>query len=252
MASRSEHKLEPFYGLDDHKSEPIPGFDQAETALLRSAGMGLQHIARLRPFRQRQAGKAQIFLIREGWAARIADPDDSQAHYLDLLCPGELCGLAAAMLGEPGYRIEALTSVTVECFDAEAVIALAATHPSFAAAMLRHSFRQTASARAGQQRMGKRRADQRLAILLMDIATRLRTFADDDATTTVPLALPLSQQDLGAATGLTPIHVNRVLRDWQAEDMVAVGRRRLEILDWSRLQDIARSEPLPRTSLLFR
>jgi CRP-like cAMP-binding protein len=43
--------------------------------------------------------------------------------------------------------------------------------------------------------------------------------------------LPLTQQDLGEATGLTSVHVNRVLRRLREDGLALVSRGKAEILD---------------------
>ncbi|TXM99321.1 winged helix-turn-helix domain-containing protein [Methylobacterium sp. WL64] len=41
------------------------------------------------------------------------------------------------------------------------------------------------------------------------------------------------------ALGLTPVHVNRILRDLRAEKMIQHRQRTLTILDWGRLKVFA-------------
>ena len=52
--------------------------------------------------------------------------------------------------------------------------------------------------------------------------------------------LPLTQQDLADTTGLSNVHVNRVLRLMR---LVEVGGKRVEILDLPGLQAVAEFQP---------
>ena len=55
--------------------------------------------------------------------------------------------------------------------------------------------------------------------------------------------LPLTQEDIGDATGLTGVHVNRVLRDLRQEGIAEFHYRRLRILNPDRLVDVAGIDP---------
>ena len=54
--------------------------------------------------------------------------------------------------------------------------------------------------------------------------------------------LPLTQQDLGEATGLTSVHVNRVVRRLREEGLAIVARGRVQILDVTRLARLGEFE----------
>ena len=51
--------------------------------------------------------------------------------------------------------------------------------------------------------------------------------------------LPITQTVMADALGLTPVHVNRILRDLRAEKMIQHRQRTLTILDWGRLKVFA-------------
>ncbi|HEU0134704.1 MAG TPA: helix-turn-helix domain-containing protein, partial [Allosphingosinicella sp.] len=48
--------------------------------------------------------------------------------------------------------------------------------------------------------------------------------------------LPLTQEELGDALGLTPVHVNRVLQRMRAEELITFKSGLLTILDYRRLE----------------
>jgi CRP-like cAMP-binding protein len=51
--------------------------------------------------------------------------------------------------------------------------------------------------------------------------------------------LPLTQEDLADAVGLTPIHVNRTLRKMKAEKLIKCGKGNIVVLDEQALKKIA-------------
>ena len=46
------------------------------------------------------------------------------------------------------------------------------------------------------------------------------------------------QEQLADATGLTPVHVNRVLKVLEAEGLISRQRRNVQFVDWRALQDV--------------
>lgn len=57
------------------------------------------------------------------------------------------------------------------------------------------------------------------------------------------LALPLTQEDLADATGLTPVHVNRTLQRLRNEQLVEIGSGSLTVVDVGKLQKAGGFDP---------
>ena len=55
--------------------------------------------------------------------------------------------------------------------------------------------------------------------------------------------LPVTQVDLADTTGLTPVHVNRTLKELRQQGLIEIKRRRLKILDLPRLRTLAEFRP---------
>lgn len=84
--------------------------------------------------------------------------------------------------------------------------------------------------------VGARPARPRLAHLFCEHFDRLRSvgLAENDGFT-----LPMTQAELAHATGMTPVHVNRSLKELRAAGLIAFEDRFLRILDWPQLQKVA-------------
>ena len=74
----------------------------------------------------------------------------------------------------------------------------------------------------------------------MELRVRLRALGLAKG---VACAVPLLQQDIGDATGLSAVHVNRVLQTLRRAGVVRLGRGGLEILNFPRLADMAKFRP---------
>ena len=54
---------------------------------------------------------------------------------------------------------------------------------------------------------------------------------------------PITQNDLGEATGLTPVHVNRTLQELRADGLIELAQRRLTIPDLNALMRVSMFNP---------
>jgi CRP-like cAMP-binding protein len=88
--------------------------------------------------------------------------------------------------------------------------------------------------------IGARDALSRIANLVCELATRL------DAVGLVKMNsfhLPLIQQDIGYATGLSTVHVNRTLQELRSRKLISWDAQTVTLLDWDGLRRIAHFKP---------
>jgi hypothetical protein len=89
--------------------------------------------------------------------------------------------------------------------------------------------------------IGRRSARERVAQLILELFIRYRLQWPGHRIE--EMHLPLTQEDIGDATGLTGIHVNRVLGDFKTDGILTFSYRRLSILDPDKLVDVAAIDP---------
>lgn len=80
--------------------------------------------------------------------------------------------------------------------------------------------------------IGRRDARSRIAHLLCEIATRLDVGAGRNRFV-FPFAV--TQFHLADASGITPVHVNRVLKALRTEGIADVAKGEVHVLDWEAL-----------------
>ena len=83
--------------------------------------------------------------------------------------------------------------------------------------------------------VGRRDSLSRISHLLCEIALRLEEagLAKDHT-----YEMPMTQEQIADCTGLTPVHVNRVLKELGRMGLIDRERRSVSILHWDRLQEI--------------
>jgi len=84
--------------------------------------------------------------------------------------------------------------------------------------------------------LGQRTARERLAHMMCEIFMRLDTVGLAEGTR---CEMPLTQCDLGEASGMTSVHVNRTLQELRREGLISLSHRILTIPDFAALADVA-------------
>ena len=87
---------------------------------------------------------------------------------------------------------------------------------------------------------GRRDARERLAHLFYEMLIRYRMIglAGNNS-----YLFPITQEDLGDATGLTPVHVNRMLQTLRTDGLVEFSRGIVKVVDAPVLKRVARFSP---------
>jgi CRP-like cAMP-binding protein len=75
-----------------------------------------------------------------------------------------------------------------------------------------------------------------VAALILDTVSRLRVM---NAQLGNSFAFPLTQEEIGDATGLTAVHVNRMIRALVEDGLIARQANQLTILEEDRLAEVA-------------
>jgi transcriptional regulator with XRE-family HTH domain len=86
---------------------------------------------------------------------------------------------------------------------------------------------------------GRRDARERMAHLFCELLVRYRIVGEAEDNR---FGFPLTQEELASATGMTPVHVNRVLQQLRAEGLIELAGKSLQILDFAGLRDAAQFE----------
>ncbi len=178
-----------------------------------------------------------VLPLLEGLAYRHKDFRDGRRQILSLIVPGDICGGHGERLGAADYGVRSLTRARIVRIDSDRFLELLQTHPAIAVALHRSMLVDQAVMRAWIVNLGQRHAHERIAHLLCELAHRM---SDCDLILAHGgFELPLTQQDLGSALGLTSVHINRVLQQLRAERLIEFHNGILQIHDLGRLQALA-------------
>lgn len=181
-----------------------------------------------------------VHLVLDGWACGYKQLPDGKRQIVSLFVPGDFCDVNIYILSQIDHSIGAITRLKVAMITPDEMNALTAQRPRITQALWWHQLVNAAVQREWTLNIGQRTAYERIAHLLIELYTRLRTVgrAHDGR-----CDFPLTQNDLADATGLTSVHVNRTLQELRRDGLIELERKQLHILDMSRMKDIAMFNP---------
>lgn len=178
-------------------------------------------------------------LIVSGLAFRQKNTGGGTRQIVALHVPGETVGFQNLLLDVSDHSTQMLTRGEVAEIPRAAMQELVAARPSITRAVMVSTLIEASIFREWILNIGRRDARTRLAHLLCEFAVRLEAVG-------LPhngYELPMTQEQLADATGLTSVHVNRVLKSLESEGLITRNRRNISFPDWKRLRDVGDFNP---------
>lgn len=176
--------------------------DTATAALRAAAARGLGQKARRELLTEGQRLSEPVLLL-EGWAARVRLLQDGRRQFIGFALPGDIIGLCGF-----DNAISASTAVSITRVET-CPLPDAGLSPSLARAYAISRAVDEAHLMAQITRLGRLNARERIIDLLLELRHRLSLAA---LATAERFSLPLTQEMLADALGLTAVHVNRMLQ----------------------------------------
>lgn len=181
-------------------------------------------------------GPVNVCVFLSGWACRYKALEDGRRQILGFILPGDTCDAYAYLLPTMDHSIGTLTPVTYCELDRAAFERLMAADASVAEAFHCEALTGRAIQREWGFNLGRRDALERVAHIICELFERLRVVGLADGSS---FALPVTQIDLADATGLSTVHLNRTLQELRGTGLITLRDRRLTILDYHALCNIA-------------
>lgn len=196
------------------------------------------------PFTERAMERGQ-FIVREreqathscvmlsGFAVRNKLVATGDRQIVSIHMRGEFVDLQNSLLQIADHSVQMLTPGVVAMVPREAVVRLAEQRPRVALALWIDTLVDGAIFREWLANIGRRDARTRVAHLLCEFFVRLRLAGLGEET---HYELPMTQEQLADATGLTSVHINRTLRTLETEGLIErPNPRAIRIGDWEKL-----------------
>lgn len=174
-----------------------------------------------------------VHLVVEGWAARYKLLPDGARQITAFLIPGDFCDLHVTVLREMDHSIMTLTPARIAFVSRSAMDSLT-ERPRLVRAFWWTTLVDEAVLRAWVVNVGRRDAQQAIGHLICELYVRMRNVG---LVTDHSFELPLTQEEIGDALGLTPVHVNRVLQRMRSEGLITLKKGSVTIHEYQRLEE---------------
>lgn len=162
-----------------------------------------------------------LYTLLQGWAFRFKTLADGRRQILDFLQPGDFIGLQQKMSDAANHGVRAITTVRLCSFARDALWTLHREMPSLGYDLTWLAAHSEAHVDENLLSVGRRTARERVAALLLLL--HLRAAAHDPEVTRIGLKVPLTQQHIADAMGLSLVHINRTLRQLAQQRLYQVS-----------------------------
>ena len=180
-------------------------------------------------------------VLIEGFAIRIKQTVSGERAIVGIQIPGDALDLQHLYLDCADHDVEMLTPGRLAMLPRQGLRALADRRPSIGRAIAMTNQADASILREWLLNVGRRSARARTAHLFCELSIRLagRGLIVDEA-----FELPMTQEQIGDALGLTSVHINRTIKALESEGLLSRSHRSVRVADWERLRDVAEFDDL--------
>jgi CRP-like cAMP-binding protein len=177
-----------------------------------------------------------VFMVVEGIAIRYRILRDGQRQILNFILPGDFGGVTSSFFESALFSIKALTQTVITPIPLARLIELFDTHPGLAARLFRLFARDSAICAEHLIAVGRRNAAERIAHFLLELLARLQAKGLANGSS---YRLPLTQEMISDALGLSIPYVNRVLHRLRDDRLVRIKDQTVVIENLEELSVLA-------------
>ena len=183
---------------------------------------------------------SRSFTVLEGFACTFKIVGEGKRQILAFYIAGDIPDLQSLHLTVLDNSVSTITPCKVGFIRHEALHDLCGRYPRIAGALWRQTLVDAAIFREWITNVGRREGYSRLAHILCELVVRMRAvgLTQDDT-----CDLPITQSELADATGLTTVHVNRVLQELRGDGLIRLAGGTLTVLDWDGLKKAGDFDP---------
>lgn len=171
-------------------------------------------------------------LLVSGLAFRHKVTGTGARAIIALHMSGDMVDLQNSLLGYADHSVQALTRAEVAFIPRDAVVDLAVRNPRVGLAMWYDTLVDGSVFREWIANNSRRDAATGLAHLLCEFGVRLEAAGLGDR---LNYELPMTQDQLADALGLTSVHINRTLKKLEEDGLITRTQRAVSVVDWAKL-----------------
>jgi CRP-like cAMP-binding protein len=175
-------------------------------------------------------------LIHEGWAIRYRSFDDGRRQILEFMLPGDFCDPSSFISYQTDSTIAAISPIQYSLVNPQSLLDAVTTSPTLGLSMWWLESQRASMMRNHMTALGRMNARERIGYLIWQLTHRLDLVAERPSPS---YRLPVSQEMIADATGLSVVHVSRTLAWLQQEGLIDRHNHTYTILCTDRLRELA-------------
>ncbi len=197
------------------------------------------HCSRVRPrdYLVREGSvPTECCLLIDGYAARSKVAVDGGRQIVSFHMPGDILDLQHLFLDRADHDIQPVSDAKVAWLPMADLRDMIARRPTIATAFWRDTLVDASIFREWVLNVGRRDAKTRIAHMICEFIIRSEAVGLGSPD---QIVLPFNQEEIADATGLTAVHVNRMLRELSEDGLIIRKGRSIEVRDWCQFQRVA-------------
>jgi len=214
----------------------VSELDDADIAAIRALPIAVRSWEAGRAVVSDGERPTQCCLIVEGFCVRSKSTLNGQRQILSIHIPGDIPDLQSMHLHTMDHDLITLVPSTLGFISHASLRTLTHARPNIADVFWRDTLIDAAIFREWIVNVGQRPAVSRLAHVVLELRERLAVTGRGRHGT---FEMPLTQEQISEALGITPVHANRVIKQRRDDGIVDIARGNVAVLDEAKLLDMA-------------
>ena len=217
-------KLSHYITLDETHREQLASLEKAE----RDFEEGVE-------IYQNGDAARDLYVVKRGWLFSYTDLPDGRRQIVKIHHPGDIIGFPDVALKHMTTTLRTSEAVTLCPFPKSSLDVILRESPRLSALLLSIGLRDQVVFIDLLRAMGRMKAQERLAYMVLDLIARLRI---TNRRMTDTIRLPLTQSQIGDYLGLTNVYISRTLIKMEEDGYIQRIGDRLRILREDDLADM--------------
>jgi CRP-like cAMP-binding protein len=214
----------------------LADLDEVDREALRSLPLSIERVEAGYHLVREGTEPGNCCLLVTGYACRNKVTLAGQRQIVSFHMAGDLVDLQHLHLSVADHHVQTITRAEVAWIPKANLLAVARKRPGIAEALWRDTLVDASIFREWVLNVGRRDARSAIAHMLCEFAVRAEAVGLGTADT---FRWPLTQEQIADATGLTPVHVNRMLKSLAADGLIERSAYGYRVSAWSELKRVA-------------
>jgi CRP-like cAMP-binding protein len=224
-----------------HKLALLADLDEEDRLALRRLPCSVASVRTGHHLVREGAAPTDCCLLVDGYACRYKVTAGGGRQIVSFHMRGDILDLQHLLLSQADHHVQAFTAATVAWIPNAALHAVARGRPRIGDALWKDTLIDASIFREWVLNVGRRDAKARIAHMLCEFLVRCEAAGLGSAER---IDLPMTQEHIADATGLTSVHVNRMLRALEEDGVIHRRGREMRVRDWELMKRVADFDPV--------